>query len=146
MNNPVSREKFFHIRKQLRIKYFDEPHFLKIHDISQFKIDSVPRILQYYRDTYFFYFYLNPSNIKKYAATRPDMLESTIQNIISQKIEKPNVDFKQIYKYLEELPTNIEDDDGNILTDQKQVRKIFEEYKKKLLALNKPTNNQQLWI
>ena len=148
MNNPISREKFFHIRKQLRIKYFDEPHFLKTHEISQFKIDNMDRILPYYRDLYFFYFYLNPTltRTKTYNPTRTDMLESTIQNIISQKTEKPNINFKQIYKYLDELPTNIADDDNRIISDQKQVREIFEKYKNELLTLDKPNNNQQIWI
>ena len=148
MNNPVSREKFFHIRKQLRIKYFNEPHFLKIHEISQFKIDNIDRIIPYYRDIYFFSFYLNPTRTrtKTYSPTRTDMLESTIQNIISQKTEKPNINFKQIYKYLDELPTNIVDHNNRIISDQKQAREIFEKYKNELLALNKPSNNQQLWI
>lgn len=148
MNNPISPEKFFHIRKQLRIKYFNEPHFLKIHEISQFEIDNMDRIIPYYRDIYFFYFYLNPTRTrtKTYNPIQPDMLESTIRNIISQKTEKPNINFKQIYKYLDELPTNIVDHDNRIISDQKQAREIFEKYKNELLALNKPSNNQQLWI
>ena len=148
-------DEFFEIRKNLRFKYFNQPDALQFTTIPQFKDHDIIGIAKGKIDLYFFYYYFNPESKHIDYSELKDRLEKTIQRIINNKIEAPSINFQRIYNYFEELPSNIYDPSAHfdsselIRANQKEIRSLFEKYKKELLAINgtfKPQNNQQVWI
>lgn len=153
---PITADEFFEIRKNLRFKYFNQPDALQFTTISMLTAhNNTIEIARGKADVYFFYYYFNPNSEHEPISALENNLEKTIQKIINNKIESPSINFQRIYDYFEELPSNIFnpsqhfDSISHILKNQKDIKNLFEKYKKELLAINgtfKPQNNQQVWI
>lgn len=148
-------DEFFEIRKNLRFKYFNQPDALQFTTIPRFDNYGVNDIARGKNDVYFFYYYINPKSKTKRDFELKDHLEKTIQKLINHEIEPPSINFQRIYDYFEELPSNISDPrtyfntSDVIRTNQKDIKTLFNKYKKELLAINgafKPQNNQQVWL
>ena len=152
MTDTITTDEFFKARAELRYKYFNQSDTLQFTTIPEFVTRDLEYIAKNLSDLYFFYYYFNPKSQNGNPSEFKTEIEQTIQKIINQEIEQPHINFQRIYKYFEELPSNIEDSNHYfatarvILRNQQTMKQLFAKYKDALLSLNQISNNQQLWI
>lgn len=140
MTDTITTDEFFKARAELRYKYFNQSDALQFTTVPEFVTRDLEYIAKNLSDLYFFYYYFNPKS------------QNGNPSEFKTEIEQPHINFQRIYKYFEELPSNIEDSNHYfdtarvILRNQQTMKQLFAKYKDALLSLNQISNNQQLWI